>query len=180
MNTTGKTRAELLAMAEAIQVARDAVIRANSKYEVEGMLNARLFELRAAAEAMPVPGEKKFPDESEFANTPELEAAEVRVRELAKKLKAEAMPAQEPVAWLYQHDETGMTSLSIERWKNMRRYAEIPLYTTTPDQTAEIERLRGLLREAWQWIGPDHPLWDKDQPGTLEHLHDRIKAELGK
>ena len=54
------------------------------------------------------------------------------------------------MAYLYQHDETGMTSLVLapNRWKDMPRYQEIPLYTAHVE-SERVRELEALLRD---WI----------------------------
>ena len=64
------------------------------------------------------------------------------------RAQAEAMPAQEPVAWMYQHEETGNVNFRPhnERWVDHRRYVEIPLYASPPDLAARVEELEAALR----------------------------------
>lgn len=73
-----------------------------------------------------------------------------------RALKAEAMPAQEPVAWRCDwaywrqyHDECNPLP---DRWDRDDVPTITPLYTTPPDQTARIKELEGLLHDAKERI----------------------------
>jgi hypothetical protein len=96
-----------------------------------------------------------------------------RAFELRKE--ASAAPQPEPVAWMFQHDETGRTALeyhpddsdAFER-NNPRWRRVVALYRQAPDQSARIAELEGLLRECLTSI---------DRVNDWE-LQERIEAEL--
>ena len=56
--------------------------------------------------------------------------------------------AAQPVAWMYQHEETGNVNFRPhnERWADHRRYVEIPLYTAPPD-LARVTAERDAIAE---------------------------------
>ncbi len=102
------------------------------------------------------------------------------IRAKAAELRAHKTLAQEPVAFLFQHGDTGFTQSipphEVDDFVRLNpRWIEVgPLYT----RPAAMAEALGLLREAESWVDCSHPHWDAKEPGTLEKLHARIAAFL--
>ncbi len=112
--------------------------------------------------------------------TEELEAFAKLVAEKAIE-EALAQPEQEPVAWMFQHDETGrMNYVSNDGIHNPTTFVEMnpryalvcPLYTTPPQRTwvrlthEEADKLWGSMYADWELIRlTESKLKDKNTRG---------------
>ena len=102
----------------------------------------------------------------------------------ARGLK-DAMPEQEPVAWMFQHEETGRTTFeyapddadAFEK-NNPRWFRVCAVYRSPPDLAAKVEELEGLLSRAQP--SHSHSIKCRDSNSDENCLRCAIDAALAK
>lgn len=115
------------------------------------MDNAQVTEAAREAAAIAL-GYKNFADASDYRLTGGQDREVARMVQAFAKFERDTLARHrlersEPVGWMYTHGEARIVLLDQTPDMVDRGWTETPVYTTTPEPVAEIERLRGALRE---------------------------------